>query len=108
MVASAEESFAFQTNWLRAYASAWSPCEAGFSYAPAMLRREGVSVVDLRNLFRDGVVTYDNKLDEPGALWIVEGTDDDGTYLVAEIIVVSETMQVTVRRVKRTRIKGVE
>lgn len=108
MVADAEASFAFQTDWLRSYASSWSPREAGFRFAPEMLRREDVSVVDLRNIFRNGVVTFDNKLDEPGALWIVEGDDGDGNMIVAELVVISETMDVTVRRVRRLKPGGVK
>lgn len=98
-----EPSFEFETVWIRSYASAWSPSDAPFSYEKEALTEAGVNLVDLRNLFRNGVVTYDEKLDEPGAFWIVEGEDDDGNFLYAELIVISELQDVTVRRVKRVR-----
>ncbi len=101
MVVKPERQFAIETDWIRGYASAWLPTEAPFKHTPAMFRREGVSILDLRNVFRNGVVTYDEKLDGPGALWIVEGDDGDGNLIIAEIVVISEELDVTVRCVKR-------
>ena len=101
MVVEQQLEFKFQTEWIREYARAWSPMEAGFTYAPEVLRRANVFIVDLRNLLRNGVVTYDEKLDGPGALWIVEGDDGDGNLIVAEIVVISEELDVTVRSVSR-------
>ncbi|MGJ0508396.1 MAG: hypothetical protein ACR652_14995 [Methylocystis sp.] len=101
MQATVAEELSIETEWLREYASAYLPCEGGFKFTPEMFRREAVSIVDIRNVFRHGVVTYADKLDEPGALWIVRGYDGDGGYIVAEIVVVSETYDVDVRNVKR-------
>jgi hypothetical protein len=98
-----EPSFEFETEWVRAYASAWSPSEAPFNYEKESLADAGVDLIDLRNLFRNGIVTYREKLEVPGAFWIVEGEDDDGNFLYAELIVISEEQNVTVRRVYKER-----
>lgn len=103
MSAAPEPQFATETVWIREYAATYLPRETGFTYPPEMLRRENISVVDLRNVFRMGVVTYANKLDGPGALWIVEGSDGDGHRICAQLWVISETLEVTVRRVKRVK-----
>jgi hypothetical protein len=101
MVVKPERQFAFETDWIHAYASNWLPTEAPFRHTPAMFRREKISILDIRNVFRNGVVTYDEKLDGPGALWIIEGDDGDGNLILAEIVVISEELDVTVRRVER-------
>ncbi|TLG78599.1 hypothetical protein [Methylocystis sp. B8] len=103
MSAAPEPQFATETVWIREYAATYLPRETGFTYTPEMLRRENVSVVDLRNVFRLGTVTYANKLDGPGALWIIEGSDGDGGSICAQLWVISETLEVTVRRVKRVK-----
>ncbi len=103
MVARPKLDFRVQTVWIRSYASAWSPSEAPFTYEKEMLLEAGVTLIDLRNLFRNGCVTFDEKLDEPGALWVVEGEDDDGNQLYAEVIVVSEEQDVTIRQVGKIR-----
>lgn len=103
MSAKVKLDFSFQTDWTRAYASDWYPSEAPFKHSPDMFRREGVSVVELRNVFRFGEVTYDEKCDGPGATWIVEGDDGDGNTIVAEIVVISDAVDVTVRSVKKVR-----
>lgn len=101
MVAVAESKFKFETIWLREYATTYLPSEAGFTYQPEMFRREQVSLVDIRNVFRTGVVAYADKLDGPGAIWVVHGEDGDGGVVVAKIHVVSEALDVTVEKVER-------
>jgi hypothetical protein len=101
MEAVAEQNFYIETVWIREYATTYLPAETGFRYQPEMFRRAGISIVDIRNVFRNGVVTYADKLDDPGSTWIVEGDDGDGGFIVAEIIVVSETWNVTVRKATR-------
>lgn len=101
MEAVAEPDFKLETMWLREYATTYLPSEAGFSYQPEMFRQEHISIVDIRNVFRTGVVSYADKLDDPGAIWIVYGEDGDGEIIVAEILVISEALDVTVRKAKR-------
>ena len=101
MVVKPERQFAFETDSIRANVSTWLPTEAPFQHTPAMFRRKRASILDIRNVFRNGLVTYDEKLDGPGALWIIEGDDGDGNLIVAEIVVIFEELDVTVRRVKR-------
>lgn len=103
MSAAPEPQFATETVWIREYAATYLPRETGFTYPPEMLRREKISLVDLRNVFRTGVVDYADKLEGPGALWMIEGSDGDGGRICAEVWVISETLEVTVRRVKRMR-----
>lgn len=59
----------------------------------------GATLVDIRNILRYGIVTYSDKLDEPGAIWVVEGEDANGRRLNLTLYVISETYSVTLRSV---------
>jgi hypothetical protein len=101
-------AYAIETEWVRGYGRTYLPSEASFSYRPALLRERGVTLVDIRNVLRIGVVTFADKLDDPGAIWVVEGDDADGRRLVVTLHVVSETLNVSLREVEvvRTGVKG--
>jgi hypothetical protein len=101
MVARPKNGPSLATVWLREYARTYLPSEAMFDFAPDDLRRAGLSLIDVRNLLRTGVVTYEDKLDGPGGLWIVEGCDCDGMKLIAAIEVRSDSYQVKLRSIER-------
>jgi hypothetical protein len=91
----------FETDWLRGYARTYLPVDCGFSYSASLLRAKGVTLLDVMHLFATGVVTWSDKLDEPGAVWVVEGEDCDGRNLVATIIVESQKLKVSLEQVER-------
>ena len=93
----------FETEWLRAYATTYMPTESGFSYPRDELLRHGVNLVNVRHVFRYGTVVFADKLDEPGALWIVEGRDQDERLLRIVLCVVSEMLDVTIRDIEILR-----
>lgn len=95
--------YAVETEWVRGYARTYFPSEAPFNYRPALLRRKRVALVDIRNVLRSGIVTFSDKLDEPGAIWVVEGEDADGRGIVVTLHVISETLSVTLRDVEVVR-----
>jgi hypothetical protein len=94
---------AIETEWVRGYARTYFPSEAPFTYRPALLRRKRITLVDIRNALRSGVVTFSDKCDGPGAIWVVEGDDADGRRIVVTLHVVSETMSVTLQDVEVVR-----
>ena len=92
-----------ETEWIRAYATTYMPTESGFSYAPSALRAIDVSLVNVRHVFRNGTVVFADKLNEPGAVWIVEGRDQDERWLRLELCVISEMQSVALRDVEILR-----
>jgi len=101
MQAKVERACPLETEWIHEYAEAYMFGDCGIEFMPAAFAREGITLVDIRNVFRNGDVTYADKLDGPGAVWLVEGDDGDGGYIVAEIVVVSETLSVKVEKATR-------
>jgi hypothetical protein len=91
---------ALETEWVHEYARTYLPSDAAFRYSPALLRRERVSLVDIRNALRSGAVIYSDKLDDPGALWIVEGDDADGRRIIVMLHVISESVSVSLQSVE--------
>lgn len=96
----AEGTLQVETEWIREYAKSYLPTEFGFSYAPSDLRAANVSLVNIRSAIINGVVVFSDKLDDPGAIWIVEGQDQDERYLRLELHVVSEPPSVTLRSIE--------
>lgn len=94
-------AFSLETEWIRGYAKSYLPNEAGFSFPPRMLRERNISIIQIRHALRHGAVVYADKLDEPGAEWIVVGKDQDGNELRFNLVVVSEAHKVTMRDVTR-------
>lgn len=89
------------TGWLRGYAETYLPADAMFDFCADDLRRENVTLVDIKCLFRKGDVTFTDKLDAWGAIWMVVGPDVDGNTLVAEIHVHTDTNMVKLQSVER-------
>lgn len=83
-----------ETTWIQGFASTYLPTDLGFTFSPEMLRANDVSIVDLRNALRSGHVVSTEKLDDPGAHWVVEGDDIDGRILRITLHVVSELVSV--------------
>ncbi|WP_430911117.1 hypothetical protein [Methylobacterium sp. sgz302541] len=108
MVAKRRRKPSIETVWLQDYARTYLPCEAAFSYSADALRRARVSLIDIRHAFRVGRVVRSEKLDEPGAEWVVEGEDCDGRSLIIIVLVVTETLSVRVRDVRRIEKKDVD
>jgi hypothetical protein len=89
-----QEAFSLETDWIREYARSYLPSELAFSYPPNALRRVSVTLIDIRNVLRAGTVTYSDKLDGPGAIWLVEGTDTEDRQITVKLHVISERLSV--------------
>lgn len=92
-----KSAFRVETEWIRGYAKTYLPSEAGFSFSPEKLRARGVSIIQVRHVLKNGEVVYADKLDDPGAEWVVIGEDQDGVLYRLELVVVSEAQSVTLR-----------
>lgn len=90
-----------ETTWIREYARTYRPSEGGFSFCAQDLREAGLSLVALRQVLRHGYVVLADKLDGPGAVWIVEGKDNEENQYRLTIKVISEELDVTLRKVER-------
>lgn len=106
MPAKPKTALKLETEWLREYARAYLPSEAAFSFSADALRRAGVTLVGIRNACREGIVFFSDKLDDPGAVWMVEGDDGDGNMLVITLVVITDTMSVSLYEVEK--VSGVE
>ncbi len=93
-----------ETTWIREYARTYLPSEAGFSYSAAHVRQVGLDLVKIRNILRSGYVVRADKLDDPGALWVVEGDDNDGNTFRLTLTVISETLAVSLMKAERTQV----
>lgn len=103
-----KRAFPHETSWIQEFAKTYLPSEAGFSYSPEHLRSAGISLVGLRNVLRRGHVTQVNNLNRPGALWIVEGDNNDGERFRLTVIVISESIAVSLVRGERVQVQGEE
>ena len=90
-----------ETQWIREWARTYLPSDDVLDYPPEAFRREGVNMLHLGCLLRRGGVVFADKLDEPGALWIVEGQDCDDNELRAKLIVQTQEMSIRVVDVER-------
>ena len=88
------EPLTIATDWLHGFAQTCLPSDASFEFSPDDLRRQEISLLDVRHLFRTGTVVWADKLEGPGGLWLVEGYDLEGRELSATIVVVSESIVV--------------
>jgi hypothetical protein len=84
-----------ETTWIREYARTYLPTEAGFSFCDDDLRESGITLIVLRHVFSHGYVTRSEKLNGPGAIWTVEGPDNEGDWYQVTIKVISSEMDVT-------------
>lgn len=101
MVARLKPLLSFETTWIQGYARTYLLSDASLSFPAEALRLAKVNLLDVRNVFRFGRVVYANKLNAPGALWIVEGEDCNCSFLEVTTVVVSEEYRVTIRAVRR-------
>ena len=101
MVARPQDEPSIATVWLREYAAAYMPSDCMFDFSEDELQRSGVSLLDIRNLFRNGVVVSEEKLDTSGAIWMVSGDDCDGLPLLATIHMFADSYTVKLCSVER-------
>jgi hypothetical protein len=94
------EPHKIETVWLREYANTYLPAETSFSYCPEVLRRHRLSLIDVRELFRCGRMVHATKLDEPGAIWMVEAEMEDGRRFRLEVHVISDLMELSLKDVE--------
>lgn len=92
-----------ETTWIREYARTYLPTEAGFSFPDDDLRVSGITLIALRHVFSEGYVTRSEKLNGPGAIWTVEGQDNEGDWYEVTIKVISEQMDVTLINAERRK-----
>lgn len=94
-----------ETEWLRGYASSSLSDGCDVEYRPRALITSGITLTDLLCLFRTGTVVWADKLDRPGALWVVEGVDSEECWLSATIEVETQVLRVIVVSVTRVQIE---
>jgi hypothetical protein len=90
-----------ETVWIREYARTYLPCEAGFTFPAARLREAGLSLLGVTMIFRNGNVVFADKLDVPGAIWVVEGSDENLVSFRLTVTVVTTTLAVDLVRAER-------
>lgn len=90
-----------ETVWLREYAKTYLPCEAGFSFPASRLRDARLSLMGVIAIFRRGYVVFADKRDNPGAIWIVEGCDENEVSFRLTVTVITETLAVDLVRIER-------
>ena len=84
------EPLTFATDWIRDYAKTCIPADASFEYSASYLTAQGFTLLDVLQLFRSGTVTYADKLEGPGGIWVVEGFDTEDHFVTAVILVFYE------------------
>ena len=90
-----------ETVWIREFAKTYLPSEAGLTYSPQTLRDAGISLVGVRNVLRRGYVVFADKLDGPGARWVIEGDNNDGERFRLTATVITEQLAVDLKKVDR-------
>ena len=94
MVSEPRRKLSFETEWLRGYVQTYLPSDSVFSVCPDDLRVEGISLTDLNHVFRCGEVVFSEKLDGPGAEWVVVGENCDGDKLEICLHVETNTLRI--------------
>lgn len=92
-----------ETVWIREFARTYLPSEVGLTYTPQKLRDAGLSLVGVRNVMRAGYVVFADKLNGPGASWVVEGDNNDGETFRLTVKVITEQLDVEVQKVERVK-----
>jgi hypothetical protein len=90
-----------ETVWIREFAKTYLPSEAGLSYSPQSLREAGISLIGIRNILRRGYVVFADKLNGPGARWIIEGDNNDGEKFRLTVTVITEQLAVDLDKVEK-------
>jgi len=101
MLPQPERVCSLETVWIREFASMYLPSETGLSYAPQSLRDAGISLLDVRNICRRGYVVFADKLNGPGAVWVIEGDNNDGESFRLTVTVITEQLAVDLNKVER-------
>ena len=94
-----------ETVWIRQFAKTYLPSEAGLTYSPQSLRDAGISLIGIRNVLRRANVVFADKLDGPGARWIIEGDNNDGEKFRLTVTVISEQLAVDLMKVERVPVQ---
>ncbi|HXL12607.1 MAG TPA: hypothetical protein VN941_01420 [Bradyrhizobium sp.] len=84
-----------ETAWIREYARTYLPSEVGFSFSDDDLRASGITLIAVRHVLSKGYAVRSEKLNGPGAIWTVEGQDNEGIWYQVTIKVISEQLDVT-------------
>jgi hypothetical protein len=90
-----------ETVWIREFAKTYMPSEAGLTYSPQNLRDAGISVIGIRNVLRRAHVVFADKLDGPGARWVIEGDNNDGERFRLTATVITEQLAVDLSKVEK-------
>jgi hypothetical protein len=90
-----------ETTWINEYGRTYLPTEAGFSFSAEDLRAAGMNLVQVRYVLSHGRVVYADKLDDPGAIWVVEGEDNDENEFRLTVKVISEELDVTLIKIEK-------
>jgi hypothetical protein len=94
-----------ETIWIREFAKTYLPSEAGLTYAPQVLRDAGISLIGIRNILRRGRVVFADKLNGPGARWVIEGDNNDGERFRLTATVITEQLSVDTNKVDRVTLQ---
>lgn len=94
-----------ETVWIQGFANTYLPSEAGLIYSPQCLRDAGISLIGIRNVLRRGYVVFSDKLDGPGARWVIEGDNNEGERFRLTATVITEQLSVDIRKVERVAIQ---
>lgn len=91
-----------ETEWLRGWASTYLPMDCSLTYSASLFRTVSFTLVHLMHALRRGVVIDADKLDAPGARWIVVSENCDGALCEVVLRVVTDTMHVEVESVRQS------
>lgn len=101
MVSKPKRKLNFETVWLREYVQTYPLSDTAFAFSPANLLTENVWLIDIMHGLRTGKVVHSEKLDEPGAHWLVRAEDCDGFSFEMMLHVETSTHHVEVLYVER-------
>jgi hypothetical protein len=90
-----------ETVWIHEFAKTYSPTEVGLTYSPQSLRDARLDLIGVRNILRRGHVTFADKLNGLGALWVIEGDNNEGERFHLTAIVITEEFAVDLKKVER-------
>lgn len=83
-----------ETEWIRSWARIYLPYETATVFSAEAFRKGDLSLVDLMHVLGAGIVVHAEKLDEPGARWVVVGEDAEERRIQVTIVVISECYEV--------------
>ena len=74
---------------------------SGIFIPATRLREARLSLLGVTMIFRNGYVVFADKREEPGAIWVVEGDDENLVRFRLTVAVVTETLAVDLVRVEK-------